>query len=270
MELSELSVLVQPEETLLFAFGGRDAHGLALTKPIEEKCITSLVALSMEDTQVCFMEVCRRTYVCEAICEAAMALVRVECVGCRVEHCGHISMPSQHSICGKSPDELLRIPTYGGFFTGFLFAGGPGGFLIDNRYYNQIAPYVSINSLLGEKKMATWFPPTTVLGIFLRKIEGFSVFFNQEHPNRVKDLFLYEGIDIDTILIFMHTIVCPQSTRALVVLAKSEKELVSNKKKELTDVESLESVTSGDTKRYRGVKRVRQTDQFSEDGTRPV
>lgn len=268
MERPELSVLVQPEETLLFAFGGRDAHELALTMPIEKKCITSLVALSIEDTQVCFMEMCRRI-ICEAICEAAMALARVECLGCRIEHCGQIPIPSQHSICGKSPDELLRTPTYGGFFTGFLFAGGPGGFLIDNRYYNQIAPYVNINSLLGEKKMATWFPPTTVLGIFLRKIEGFSVFFNQEHPNRVKDLFLYEGIDVDTIMIFMHAIVCPQSTRALVVLAKSEKELARDKRLS-TDVKSLEGVTPDDTKVYRGVKRFRGTDHFSEDGTGAV
>lgn len=258
----QLSVIVQVEETLLFAFGARDAHKLALTIPIHKECTTSLVALSIEDTRLCFMELCRKV-ICDAICHAAMALARVECVGCRLEDCGQIPMPTQHSICKNTPDELLRTPTYGGFFTGFLFAGGPDGFLIDNRYYNQIAPYVNIHSLLEDKKMASWFSPTMVLGVFLRKLEGFSVFFNQDHPTRVKDVCMFEGIDIDSILIFMHDVVCPQATRALVVLAKTKKELTRDKT-------SLPIVMPDDVKVYRGVKRCRTTSPFFEDGSGSV
>ena len=219
-----VDVIVETDQTILQSFGVSEAHKLALTMAIEGECITSLVVLSIEDTRLCFMEFSRRVIV-QAICNAAMALIRLECLGCRMDSCGQTPISSQHGICKKSPSELLREPTYAPFFTGFLFAGGPGGFLLDNHYYRQIAPYVNVNSLVEGKGLASWYPPTTILAVFLRKLEGYGSFFVEQHPTAVKDLFLDVGTDVDSIILFMYDINCPAPTRALVVIADSEKKV---------------------------------------------
>lgn len=253
-----VDVIVETDQTILQSFGVSEAHKLAGRMPAEDECITNLVTLSLEDTRLCFMEFSRRVIV-RAICNAAVALVRLECLGCRMASCGQIPISDQHSICKKNPYELMQEPTYASFFTGFLFAGGPGGFLVDNRYYIQIAPYVNVNSLVEGEGLATWFPPTTILAVFLRKLEGYASFFSDQHPAAVKDLFLDVGTDIDSIMLFMYDVRCPVPTRALVVIADSEKE-VNKGRQILTDVKTFEGVAAkDDTKLYRGVKRQRAT-----------
>lgn len=266
MEGVATSFFVSPQETLLQSLGSRDGHKLALEMPIEKECITSLVALSLEDTRLCFVEYSRRI-IADAICRAAISLIKSECLGCRIEDCGQPHLEYQHTICKKSPDELLRTPTYAAYFIGFLFAGGPGGFLVDNRYYNKIAPYVNINSLVEGKGLGLWFPPTTILGVFLRKAEGFESFLTGDHPTKVKDLSLDVGEAEDVIALFMLDIVCPQSTRALVVIENGEKEL--KRFQERKKFKTGQAVSKEGETVYRGIKRVRrekETEEEEQDG----
>lgn len=256
MDMVELpDVIVGTDQTILQAFGGEASFKMNQTA---DEHTTGLVALSLEDTRLCFMELSRRVIV-GAICNAAMALVRLECLGCRIDSCDGSHIAAQHAFCKKTPQELLLKSGYAGFFTGYLFAGGPGGFLLDNQYYAKVAPYVNVNSLVEGKGLASWFPPTTILGVYLRKLEGYTPFFSGVQHTSVKGLYLDDEVDVDAILLFMCDVGCSSPTRSLVVIADADKKL--NRGQQLVTVAKAFEGETGDglVKGQPRVKRQRTT-----------
>lgn len=125
---NSIEIGVKELKTILQCCGEKACYWDHLDKKDGES--TEAVRLaSCCDESLCFQQLSRQCMERE-ICNAAMALVLLECNGCKSESNGLHHLVEHHGLCNRSPYYLLEENP--SFFMGYLYAKQPGGFIIDS------------------------------------------------------------------------------------------------------------------------------------------
>ena len=213
-------VVVSEDKTIMQAFGVKASFLDLLPRERES---TETITLSPEDTELYFKELSRRV-LSEAICNAAVALVRLECLGCRCEANGIDYAEDQHGLCKRSCGLNFLLEDNPAFFMGFLFARNNDGFLIDSKYFEVILPYVNPNTLLAGGFVHIW-PPTAILMMYLRQKHVYKPFFTNNPSLSGLDIGRLEECDVNAFMIRVLGGKCETSTRGILVEIDGAKKL---------------------------------------------